>query len=471
MHWACLFLPQLALDGVLRTHPAPDAPFALVAGPAQRRLLQAVNPAARSRGLRSGMALAAARVLCPELSIADYDARHHARLQALLAAWAYRFSSHVSTDLAHAVVLEVGHSLRLFGPWPRLEQRLRDELHGLGVRHRIVLAPNPHAARVLANVHDGLVVDEGMLDNALGQLPVERAGLPREVAAALVRMGLRRLRQVFALPRESVTRRFPADVLQHLDRLRGHAVPALRWYRPPDRFDARIEFDHGIESSQALLFPLRRLTADLAAFLAARDGGVQRFDLLFEHERMAPTVLVVGLLAPEREASMLFELARGRIEQVRLPAPAHGLQLAAAALPPFVPAAHDLFDARAQQATSWLQLRERLRARLGGEAVRTPGWRADHRPEHAAGHEGACQPPPAPPPRPGWLLPCPVPLRERGLRVIAGPERIESGWWDGGDVRRDYYLVETPRGQRAWVYCPAGDPRVAEAGMLHGWFA
>ena len=101
------------------------------------------------------------------------------------------------------LVLEVGHSLQLFGPWPRLEVQLREELRELGFRHRIVAAPNPHAARVLANVHDGLAVGDNTLFNALGQLPVERAGLPREVALAFSRMGLRKLRQVFALPRDA----------------------------------------------------------------------------------------------------------------------------------------------------------------------------------------------------------------------------------------------------------------------------
>ena len=33
-----------------------------------------------------------------------------------------------------------------------------------------------------------------------------------------------------------------------------------------------------------------------------------------------------------------------------------------------------------------------------------------------------------------------------------GPERIESGWWDGGDVRRDYFVAESPQGETMWIY-------------------
>ncbi|RPE79983.1 Y-family DNA polymerase [Vulcaniibacterium tengchongense] len=467
MHWVCLLLPHLALDAVLRRHPEPDRPWALIAGPAQRRVLHSVNPAARALGLRPGQSLAAAQAISSGFATAEYDPGAERRAHELLAAWAYRFSSQVSTQLPHAIVLEIGRSLKLFGPWPRLEARLREELHGLGFRHRLVAAPNPHAARVLANAHDGLGLTEATLLQGLGQLPVERAGFEREVAQALQRMGLRTLRQVFALPRDALARRFPRAVLAHLDAIRGEAPP-LRYYRPPDTFEQRIEFEHEVESSQALLFPLRRLCADLAAYLAGRDGGVQRFRLLLEHERCADSTVEVGLLAPEREAAMLFELARGRLEQARAPAPVRGLRLLAHELPPFVPAERDLFDARPQQAVPWAQLRERLRARLGDDAVHGLVLQGDHRPEHAWSEQGGSTPLPAAlPPRPGWLLPQPTPLRDHRLTVLAGPERIESGWWDG-EVRRDYYLVETSSGQRAWAWCHPGERGPF---MLHGWFA
>jgi protein ImuB len=49
-----------------------------------------------------------------------------------------------------------------------------------------------------------------------------------------------------------------------------------------------------------------------------------------------------------------------------------------------------------------------------------------------------------------------------------GPERIESGWWDGADVRRDYYLVETRSGQQGWAYRAVGEGGPL---WLQGWFA
>lgn len=482
MRWACLLLPQLAMDVVLRNHPHPERALVLVDGPHARRRLYAVNEAARALGLKPNMPLIAAQAIVDGFQTVEHDpaAVEHAR--GLLAAWAYGYSSQVSTEFAHALVFEIGRSRSLFGAWPELRQRLAAELHDLGFRHRMAAAPNPQAARALTNIRDGLCFDDDRLIPALAKMPLERCGFDADTVQALQRMGLRRLGAVQALPRAPLARRFGQHVLTHLDALSGAATPLLTYFQPPDAFDARIELGHEVESSQALLFPLRRLTADLAAYLSGRDGGVERFTLILEHERhphrpqLPHSEVAVGLLAPERDAAMLFELARGRLQQARIPAPVVGLRLLAEQLPPFVPASRDLFDPRPQQALPWAQLRERLRARLGDEAVQGLVVHPDHRPERAWRNISGDTPTrsnktvsaPTNTTRPGWLLIEPEPLREPLARILAGPERIESGWWDQDDVRRDYYLVETVKGQRAWAYRDAGGDGAL---TLHGWFA
>lgn len=473
MLWACIVLPQLAMDSLSRRRNDTEQALVLLTGPAQRRVLQAVNPAAKALGLKPGQSVAAAQMLSRDFVMFDYDPADIELNQNFLAAWGYRFSSQVSLHYPRTLLLEIESSLGLFGPWPQFEARLREELQGLGFAHRIVVAPNPVAARMLANAHDGLaVLDEAQLREHLAPLPVERIGLPGEAATAFKRMGLRRLGEVLGLPRDTLAKRFPAQILAHLDRLQGLRPLALGFYAPPDRFDQRIELNFDVESHQALLFPLRRLINDLGAFLAGRDGGVQRFTLHLEHQDGDDTVLSVGLLGAERDPEMLFELARGRFEQVQVPRPVRNLRLLAEDLPPFVPTHKELFDPRPQQSQPWQQLRERLRARLGDEAIVNLQARADHRPECAWAallEESAAPSLPLPDsPRPGWLLREPQPLHDPRLRILAGPERIESGWWDGGDVRRDYYLVETLDGLRGWAYQSVGEPGPLQ---LQGWFA
>ena len=137
-------------------------------------------------------------------------------------------------------------------------------------------------------------------------------------------------------------------------------------------------------------------------------------------------------------------------------------------LPDFVPAGRDLFYERPANALPIEQLRERLRARLGDRAVYRLGGTTDPRPERAqavadegAGYEESRL-------RPTWLLDRPIPLRGPAPRILAGPERLETGWWDGAEACRDYYVIETSLGQHAWAFCQPGE----QGGwMLQGWFA
>jgi protein ImuB len=152
---------------------------------------------------------------------------------------------------------------------------------------------------------------------------------------------------------------------------------------------------------------------------------------------------------------------------------------------------------------------ERLRARLGEEAVYGVASIPEHRPEAAwrrvhelslttasrmsekmtdwGSRDGV--------PRPVWLLDAPLALSEpdhqSGLVLEQGPERIESGWWDGRGVARDYYIARQcggrkpeptpagrpqgegqdgpsqPHGARLWVF----QERQSKRWYLHGVFA
>ncbi|MGF7239649.1 protein ImuB [Pseudomonas oryzihabitans] len=471
MKWACIYFPQFALDGVLRNCPDPDEPLVLLQGPIQRRIIKAANPAALALGLRPEMTYTAAQAICPQFATVEYNEAALRRQHELLAAWAYGFSSQVSLHFADALVLEVQSSLPLFGPWPRFEARLRQELTALGFGHRITLAPNPVAARVLANAGDSLAVrDDAGLASAMRTLPVALLGFEPEIIQALSRMGLRQLSQVLALPRAQLARRFPLSLLNHLDQMLGSKVLPLEFFLPPTTFRLRIELNFEVESTQALLFPLRRLTSDLATYLAGRDMGAQRFTLRLEHREAPTTEIVVGLLAPERDPALLFEFARGRLEPTQVVEPVLAIGLVADELPSFVPQHRGLFDDRPQQTVSWEQLRERLRSRLGDDAVYAVGAQGDHRPERAWRRNTPSLALQAlgPNRRPGWLLPAPEPLDVDQSRVLSGPERIESGWWDGEDARRDYYVLELTDGRTAWAFqSPAEGP----GWWVQGWFA
>jgi len=128
----------------------------------------------------------------------------------------------------------------------------------------------------------------------------------------------------------------------------------------------------------------------------------------------------------------------------------------------------DMFQVSAETGDGNLLL-ERLRIRLGKEAVFNITPAADHRPELAwrkcdAGEEVRS---PSKLQRPLWLLPKPLPCHKDRLELKSGPERIESGWWDGMDAVRDYYVAQGRNGSRLWVF----RDRTSGAWFVHGLFA
>jgi protein ImuB len=238
MLWTCINLPHLAMDGILRRHPAAG-PLVLVDGPVNARTIVSANETARAAGLHVGQRLSAAQTLLSQFEAIPYDRASVDRWHQFLAAVAYRYSSEVSL-LPHAIVLEVSGSMGLFGPWPRLESMLRMDFTALGFRHRMAAAPTAHAAHVLTTVSDGqAVLSADALRNALQRVPIAKSRLPAHAIAALPGMGIRTLGQVLALPRDGLRRRFGAELLASLDRLTGDRPSGLATYRPAHRVAAR----------------------------------------------------------------------------------------------------------------------------------------------------------------------------------------------------------------------------------------
>ncbi|HEX7638185.1 MAG TPA: DNA polymerase Y family protein, partial [Burkholderiaceae bacterium] len=76
----------------------------------------------------------------------------------------------------------------------------------------------------------------------------------------------------------------------------------------------------------------------------------------------------------------------------------------------------------------------------------------------------------------------PQPLREQGgtpllagrpLWLVAGPERLETGWWDdeAARVARDYFIAQAEDGALLWVYRFRHAPEDGQSGWyLHGRF-
>ena len=181
------------------------------------------------------------------------------------------------------------------------------------------------------------------------------------------------------------------------------------------------------------------------------------------------TVVEVQLASPAREAQRLGELLREKLATLSLSSPVEAIRLEAGDFSPLHARTAGMFGDALAEDEGWGRLAERLQARLGRDAVYGLATHPDHRPEYSWRRVEAGEWDPRefrhPGPRPLWLLQAPRPTREDDLQLLAGPERIECGWWDGDDARRDYFIARFSDSSLGWVYREAG------AWFLHGLFA
>ena len=471
-------MPQLPLDIFLRGSSTPE-PFAVE----EQHRVFACDRKAFARGIRAGMTVSAALALAPRLRVAPRDPA--AETEALLgvAGWAAQFSPGVAIEFPDGVLLEVSGSLKLFGGLESLLERLRRGLAEMGWSATLAGAPTPRAAFWLALAGKQEFIDSiAGLEAALAALPVGVLHCGDGTLEALEAIGVRTLGELRALPREGVARRFGQGLLDELDRALGRLPDPRNFFIPPARFRAAIELSAEVTQAEALLFAARRLIVQLAGFLAARSGGVQRFVLRLKHRDRAAIEVAIGLVAPSRDAERFTLLLRERLDNVTLAEPVREIALQADDIVPLAGRNLGLLLEEGK-AGDWEHLVERLRARLGTEAVCGIAGRAEHRPERASALA-----PLVPLPlsggglgwgfgeRPLWLLDRPKPLEEISavphhegpLELLAGPERIESGWWDGDGVARDYFIARMQSEALVWIY----RERSGEGGWyLHGLFA
>jgi protein ImuB len=379
-----------------------------------------------------------------------------------LASWAGQYSSCVCFDAERWLLwLEIGSSLRYFGGLSVLLEKVTAGLNTLALTATTGVAPTPEAAALLARQSQALpVLQLDHLHRAIAALPLAHLAMLPAAIAGLQASGLTSVGELLALPRDALARRWGLQMTDYLQRLLGERADPRKPYRAPQTYHRRFDFAEPVQTVEGLLFPLRRILYELQGYLRGRDAALQTLNVAFRHHDHANTVLTLRTTDPQRDALRLFALLREKLERTQLPGAVMQIRLNVERFVALRDTQLHLWDEEQRHDASWSDLLDKLRARLGEQAVRRLGLRDDHRPEKAwcVENEGAAADlPPAFPDRPLWLLqPRPI---DRLPKLLGKPERIEAGWWSGEDSSRDYYIAQTAEGSRWWLYREAATAR------------
>ncbi len=479
--WLALVLPRFALEALLRG-ASVSAPAAMITGPPGKAVILVCDRSAGLAGVRPGMKVGAALSLIPELKLIAREIDVEGRSLVGLCAWAEQFSPVINPvppadDAVAGLRLEIGAGLVLFGGVSPMVARIRGSLAELGYSHYVAVAPNPSAAWLLALADSSTpVMNDRQLPPALCPLSLDVLGAGEKVLARLRSIGVRNLGQCRQLPRGGLARRLGPELLDRLDRAFGLRPDPVELYTPADEFSRRLYLPGEVGEREALLFAAKRLLRELGGQLAARDQAVQGLILRLTHVVGPDTRVDLVLSHPSLDMRECLALLAVRLEGVSLDRPVVEIGVEIDHAPRADRAQMDLFEAKVTPDEQWRQVLQRLRVKLGGKSVNTLHVEPDYRPERAWGYGHGDNLEDCTQNRPLWLLEAPEclpskagrPVLSGALTIVSGPERIESGWWDGHEVRRDYFIVENGLGQRFWVYHGPNRPR---RWYLHGIFA
>ena len=427
------------------------------------------------------------------------------------------------------VLMEVASSARLFGGLRTLLTRVRTEAAARGVP-ALAVAPTALAAQALlaglmlqrpppaddepagpgapplvppstpASADPGAAASAPLQLTSCGprQLAARLDALPVQALPAVARhadvlrqLGCHTLGQVRQLPRGGLARRFDAALLEALDRAHGLRPDSHEWITLPDRFDESLAFEGAVEHAEGLMFGARRLLARLGDWLLARQAGVTALSLHWLHDRLRRSEITAGELPlrsarATRDTAHLGRLMAEHLARTELAAPVVGIRLEATGVEALPTASASFLPDPGARGESLQQLIERLSARLGPQRVLRGERLADHRPTHqqrwvaattiARGVRTAnapdrlgLQPP--------WMLRQPLrlalkgdrPLYQGPLRLLAGPERLEAGWWDD-TVQRDHFVAFSAHAGLLWIYRERQPPGDGHADGRWAWY-
>ena len=472
--WLCLRFEQLPLQCQHRSEEQPAVVLA------RQRVLR-TNDCAAEFGVREGMSSATLRALVGDQSVLllERDEAAEQRCLQQLCCWAYSITPSLHTYREDCLQLEIGGCLTLFGGLDALLEHISNALSNRGYRVSRGLAPTPKAAWLLS-----FATEEGALElslplaQRLAPLPLQLLDEFANTVDSLRRAGLHVLGDILALPPAALGRRCGKAFTHFLQQALGQREDLQADYRPPETFSDAYWFGYEVKANDELLPAAQLLLQSLCLFL--RNTQLQTGEIIWQLAGIDHRIeeVCVRSTSSHSDWQNWYQLTRIRFEQLQLAGSVEGLALTCRQLRSGQLENIDLFTPGSQR-EPLAALLDRLRSRLGLQAIEQVGCRDEHLPEFAlhVGTDNVARTRSGPADcgqRPFWLMPEPRPLQQqRGelrwnglLSLVYGPERIEDNWWHE-PACRDYYVATDRHGQCYWVF----RDRLAQRWYIHGIFA
>jgi protein ImuB len=384
---------------------------------------------------------------------------------------AYEFSPRVEELDANTVVVDAAGLERLFGRPSDLAATLARRFAELGFTGSIAIASNPdaavHAARGLPGV---TIIPRGQEASRLGDLPVELLEPTPEILETLDCWGIRKFRELAALPEIGIAERLGAEGVRLQKLARGQGSRPLRPVEPELVFEQAQELEYPVTELEPLSFVMNSLLVQLCDSLESRALAAIEICLTLKLENQTEHVRAMRLPVPMLDTKILLKLLQLELSGHPPAAPILAVSLRAEAAKPRA-AQGGLYSPPAPEPEKLELTLARIAAVVGPENVGVPELLDTHRPgafrlvcfsQSAGPKEGR-----------SWICPTrlyrpplpanvqapegrPAQISARGVQGkvlrLAGPWRISGDWWTPTPWARDEWDVALSDGALYRIY-------------------
>jgi len=477
--WACVNVPALPLQVLLQRHPAwRDEPVAVVTEDRPQGAIAWVNRRARRAGLVPGMRYATGLSLVPTLRAGVLSPAEITASVEMLSARLHDFTPGVEASGSEPGLfwLDATGVSRRTGSVEAWARAVHAALRALGFQTTVVVGCSRISVATVAKARQGVVIFADALAEqaAVRQVPLQALGLNPVLCKTLATLGISTVEEFFRLPAAGLHERFGAALATLHHQLAGRQWESFQPIHLAMPLQERIAWDAPETDLTRPLFSLKTVIDGLRTAVVARRAAITALHLDLVLEDRSHQTARIRPAAPTLNGRELLDLLRLRLETVSLSAGVTTLTVTVDDTPATAEQLRLFAEAERRDLAAANRALARLRATFGEDAVRRVRLREGHLPEarwtweplaavvRPQPHAVALQPlmrrillrPSVLPPPPrasrdtGWLPAGP----EAGAVVrIVGPDVLNGGWWRRA-IHRDYYFVETVRGDLLWLF-------------------
>ena len=478
MLWLCLKLNRLPIE-VFTKHTEDSIELAVITEDRHPKVL-AYNSKAADLGVKSGMNLSMLYEIAPNITLCKR--RYYAELAKLreIATWALRFTSEVTISEPNSLLLEIEGSLRLFKGIKTIVREIRNGIKTMNLTCTINVAPTPLSAQYLNDYGiEKIIKNKNELFNYLRKLPITIIEKNPQSISLFSQMGIYYIFDLEKLPKDGIIQRFGKKLIENIEKALGNSPDPQKKFVPQKNFSLLTNLPYFIHNSENLLyllnFPLQKITR----YLSEKNIGLTRLEIILKNNNYSAHTINIAISQPSRNKKHILFLIREKLKNAKIKFSFNAFSTTITETSILDNTTKSILPTCDFNDTPNIKIIEKIRTRLGRNSLYAISLNPDFRPELAWNRsepEMKISKIRVELIRPFWLLPNPKFIEMRNeklwingeLSILDGPERIESGWWDHREIKRDYFIARNTQGSHFWIY---REYKITNIWHLHGIFS